>query len=286
MGQEVRYRENPEERQYYGKQDLTTVCLEEGVTEIGAYAFGECRGITQITLPGSLRVIGSHAFYNCRGLHTVRFLGAVPVLEDGAFKNCDGVNYVELFETEEKDIRLKNFLQELEQEFSVRLVFTDGKEARLCLPRTCYAFVANEPARMFTEESYGSGIYYRQSVGRSEIDWNRYDELFLVALREENIKTVLSIAGQRLAYPYHLSKDAETEYLNYFKNNMKTVLQEIAKTEDWGLLSLLCDRKLLSREQTELGVTIAGEKERPFMAGCLLDYAREAFATARGRMEL
>ena len=102
MKQEVQYKENPWERQYYGEKGLPVIRFLEGVTRIGAYAFGECREITEITMPKSLQMIEGHAFYNCRSLHTIRFLGAVPEIEDGAFKNCGNVKYVELFEAEEK----------------------------------------------------------------------------------------------------------------------------------------------------------------------------------------
>lgn len=286
MELEMRYEENPSERQHYGEKGLSVLCFSEGVTKIGAYAFGECREVTELTLPKSLQLIEGHAFYNCRSLHTIRFLGAVPVIEDGAFKNCDSVRYIELFEAEEKDIRLKNFLSEMEQELSVRLVFSSGEEARLCLPRTSYAFVANEPARMFTEESYGSGVYYRQSALRSEIDWNRYDSLFPTACREETMQTVLSIAKGRLEFPYRLSENAKERYLEYLKQHMDAVFKEIARAEDWGLLAFLCERQLPTKEQTEFGVAVANAKERPYMAGYLLDYGRKAFAAARGRMEL
>lgn len=283
---EVQYKENPLKRQHYGEKGLSVIRFLEGVTDIGAYAFGECRDITEITMPKTLQLIEGHAFYNCRSLHTVRFLGAVPEIEDGAFKNCSSVKYIELFETEEKDIRLKNFLPELEQEVSVRLVFASKEEARLCLPRTSYAFIANEPARMFTEESYGSGVYYRQCVGRSEIDWDRYDGLFLTACREETIQTVLSIAKKRLEFPYRLTEGSKDRYLEYISRHMPEVLEEIAGSEDWEMLSFLCGQKLMTKQQTELGIAIANKKERPYMAGRLLEYGRLAFAASRGRMEL
>lgn len=286
MKQEIQYKENPQKRQHYGEKGQSVIRFLEGVTRIGAYAFGECREITEITMPKSLQLIEGHAFYNCRGLHTIRFLGAVPEIEDGAFKNCSGIRQIELFEAEERDIRLKNFLPELEQELSVRLVFASGEEARLCLPRISYAFIANEPARMFTEESYGSGVYYRQCVGRSEIDWRRYDELFPMACREETIQTVLSIARKRLEFPYHLTENSKDKYLEYIDRYMPKVLEEIARSEDWELLSFLCRQKLITKPQTEFGIAVSNQKERPYMASCLLEYGRTAFAAARRRMEL
>lgn len=119
MEYEVKIIENPKERQFYGDRELKEVSLLEGVTEVGAYAFGECRNLMQAVLSTSLQKIGGHAFYNCRSLHTVRFLGKVPVIEDGAFKNCEGVQFVELSDVEESDVWLKTFLPDLEQELDI-----------------------------------------------------------------------------------------------------------------------------------------------------------------------
>ena len=40
----------------------TYVTIPSGVTEIGDYAFANCRFLTEITIPGSVVSIGGHAF--------------------------------------------------------------------------------------------------------------------------------------------------------------------------------------------------------------------------------
>lgn len=54
------------------------------VTSIGQYAFYNCSGLTNVTIPDSVTSIGNHAFYGCRGLtnviipNSVTSIGALP----------------------------------------------------------------------------------------------------------------------------------------------------------------------------------------------------------------
>ena len=53
------------------RDELTTVSLDVGTTEINQYAFSDCSGLTSITIPASVTSIGANAFYNCTGLTSV-----------------------------------------------------------------------------------------------------------------------------------------------------------------------------------------------------------------------
>lgn len=47
-----------------GCKALTSVTIQEGVTRIGAMAFGDCRALTSVTIPQSVMEIGQWAFSN------------------------------------------------------------------------------------------------------------------------------------------------------------------------------------------------------------------------------
>ncbi len=47
---------------FYLKNKITTLVIEEGITEIGKYAFRECKGLSKVFLPASLRTTGYYSF--------------------------------------------------------------------------------------------------------------------------------------------------------------------------------------------------------------------------------
>jgi hypothetical protein len=56
------YSNNP----WYSKRGkINKVIIENGVTNIGKYAFIECDVLTSITIPNSVMSIGEGAFWDC-----------------------------------------------------------------------------------------------------------------------------------------------------------------------------------------------------------------------------
>ncbi len=53
------------------KEDIKTLLIEEGITEIGVNAFRDCRNLRSVKLPSTVFRIHGHAFYNCTDLETI-----------------------------------------------------------------------------------------------------------------------------------------------------------------------------------------------------------------------
>lgn len=89
-------------------QSVKTLIVEEGITSIGQYAFGNCKQLTEVNLPDSLteienmtflwdeyigvleipkgvKTIGQYAFQQCDGIREVVFFGDAPQIGEGAF---------------------------------------------------------------------------------------------------------------------------------------------------------------------------------------------------------
>ena len=66
---------------------VTKVIFEKGsvCTSIGVYAFQDCRGLEEITIPASVKSIGGSAFYNCESLTEITFEGNAPSIGTNAF---------------------------------------------------------------------------------------------------------------------------------------------------------------------------------------------------------
>ena len=79
---------------------LTSVTIPNSVTNIGEYAFYKCSGLTSVTIPNSVTSIGFYAFYDCTGLTSIIFGNNVERIGGSAFDNTawldnqpDGVVY-------------------------------------------------------------------------------------------------------------------------------------------------------------------------------------------------
>lgn len=67
---------------------ITSVKLEEGIKEIGPFAFKLCVSLENISLPQTLEKIGDGAFSDCRKLKEVALPGGVSEVGTLAFSGC------------------------------------------------------------------------------------------------------------------------------------------------------------------------------------------------------
>lgn len=58
------------------------------VSTIGANAFADCTGITEVTIPAYLYIIEANAFNNCTALEKVTFYSMEATIDDSAFAGC------------------------------------------------------------------------------------------------------------------------------------------------------------------------------------------------------
>ncbi len=68
--------------------------IPEGVTTIGASAFGGCSSLTEIHIPSSVTLIDAWAFMDCSGLITVTIPSSVSFIGNVAFSGCTGLTSI------------------------------------------------------------------------------------------------------------------------------------------------------------------------------------------------
>ncbi len=74
--------------------NITSVIIDEGVTNIGEYAFYDCDSLTDVLLPQSVTHIDNYAFDSCSELTSLP-VGEYPIsIGDYAFSNCSGLTDV------------------------------------------------------------------------------------------------------------------------------------------------------------------------------------------------
>ena len=73
---------------YVSRGNAMTVTLDEGILNIGSWAFYNCTGLTEITLPSSLVSIDAYAFNDCKGLTEIFISDNVTNIGAFAFSGC------------------------------------------------------------------------------------------------------------------------------------------------------------------------------------------------------
>lgn len=70
--------------------------IPDSITEIGAGAFEDCRGLTELTIPNSVTSINKFAFSRCSGLTAVTIGSGVTSIGRWAFKGCSGLTTINI----------------------------------------------------------------------------------------------------------------------------------------------------------------------------------------------
>ncbi|MDR3235486.1 MAG: leucine-rich repeat domain-containing protein [Prevotellaceae bacterium] len=76
---------------YAQRSSITSVIINEGITSIGRFAFGNCQKLTTVTIPNSVTSIGDYAFYDCASLTTITIPATVTSIGYCVFDGCNGL---------------------------------------------------------------------------------------------------------------------------------------------------------------------------------------------------
>ena len=74
---------------FYSRDDLTSIVISDGVTDIGEQAFFNCSGLTNVELPNNSIHIGEWAFGYCSGLTSIVIPESIADIDDLAFDQCN-----------------------------------------------------------------------------------------------------------------------------------------------------------------------------------------------------
>ena len=73
------------------RTSIDSLVIEEGVTEIGDYAFYYCENLRSISFPNTLTRIGAFAFTGCNGIDSIDIPASVRSIEHSAFCYCKNI---------------------------------------------------------------------------------------------------------------------------------------------------------------------------------------------------
>lgn len=275
---------------YLGNESEVQIPAElEGkpVTSIGKYAFEGKNELLEVVLPNTIESIGAHAFYNCRRLVKMTLSDRILSTEDGAFKNCRSLREFHIQVYLRKMTCLKNLLSELNQEIHVTMENMDTHTmSKLVFPSYLYDYVDNVEARIINQVTYGSGVHYRECMKEKEVDYKKYDEVFRVARLNDTLETLFTIARDRLGYPYELSVEAKEEYEQYIQSNFAAIVTLCVEKEDIDGLLFLGDTGFYTKENIELAIQAAHQREQVECVSVLLAYKNKHFKVQKKTFDL
>ncbi len=82
---------------FYGTHNLVSVTIPKTVTKIGAYAFYDCPSLTNVSIPNSVKSIGQYAFYGCSALESsITIPNSVVYIAPYTFYGCTNLPSVNI----------------------------------------------------------------------------------------------------------------------------------------------------------------------------------------------
>ena len=85
----VKWSENEAWHAY--KDDIESVVIEEGVPNIGAYAFYNCSFLKNVTIPQTVTEIGLDSFSGCTSLEEISIPSSITKIGGSVFANCSNL---------------------------------------------------------------------------------------------------------------------------------------------------------------------------------------------------
>ncbi len=84
---------------YPYRTSVKRIRIENGVTNIGGYAFAQFTRLIQVTIPDSVTSIGISAFYGCRQLTDINLPANLTSIAEKTFYNCESLTEIHLPES-------------------------------------------------------------------------------------------------------------------------------------------------------------------------------------------
>lgn len=203
---------------------------KEGLPELPALCGTR---LEKIEFPESVTGVGAYCFYNCSRLHSLSFTGKLKDWGNGVFTGCHQIRTIRVLAAEDGTSSLKEAIDEVREEVCVEYREAGGnRQARLIFPEFYEEGVENTPARILETHVHGSGMRYRNCFQNKKIDFHQYDLQFLYAKAQESGRLAAQLAMNRLRFPYQLSEQARSQYVDYVIHHPDQMAELLTSARD------------------------------------------------------
>lgn len=198
--------------------------------------------VQEVVFPDTVKEIGNYIFYGCKELQKLEFSDALMNIGSGAFTGCGKLNSLNVHMNRGSKSCVKEILGDLWQRMDVTFRYnTDGGEesAKLVFPEHYEEAVENTPARILFTQHHGTGNNYRQCFYNKELDYKKYDELFVIAKAQDGVEVLTDMVFDRLMYPRELNQVHRTVYEKYLQEHLAKIALILVKQEQVDRLEYL-----------------------------------------------
>ncbi len=279
----------------FSAKQMKYVTFPDTLKRIEHHGFSECRAIRNIEFPETLTWIGNYAFYNCWDLESVHLTAYIRSIGYGAFKNCEKLSEIIQDKVEGYDISIGSLLDDLDQRIHVTMnhLYPDEpgrspEPAMVIFPEHDYEIVANVASmcKQFESTEIGSGKYMRYCIGIRDVDYLKYDNMFYVLLRGDPFDTVITVAVERLMYPYGLTAEAGNVYRKYLTEHADEAAKKYIHEDRFDKLKFIVQEAAFDRDLTDRALEYAAVENRPEFTAFLMDYRHKHFNVAEETFDL
>ena len=219
--------------------------------------------VEKVIFPETVEEIGNYIFYGCKELRYLEFSNTLMSIGSGAFTGCGKLSGLKVHMKRGEKSCVKEILGDLWQRIDVTFIYEEaGKEARLVFPEHYEEAVENTPARILFTQHHGTGNNYRQCFYNKEMDYRKYDELFVLAKAQDKQEVLVDMVFNRLEYPYDLTDKNKDEYKDYMLEHFAQWSEILVEQDAIKRLQFLSKQNLWSREMLDIAIMEASEKKR------------------------
>ena len=256
------------------------------VTEIAAHAFDGRDDLSEVELPKTVRVLRPFSFFNCKHLRRFLLWDSVEDYFDGSLRQCVSLRNVTIYLEKEEHFQIvRDILGDNDRELAMHLIKKSGEDERECLlffPGYVDKVREDTMARQLHDTIEGCGYSYRQTVGRRQIDFRLYDQLFERAIYDAK-ETAVYIALGRLRYPLALLPKAEEAYRAFLEREDCFSVHLLLMDKEMEWLRFYLELNLLSKEAVSEALLYLSKENEPEMLARLLLYQEKRFGGERRR---
>ena len=124
-------------------EQIKKVIIEEGVENIGNYAFSGCSNLEEVELSNTIVSIGNVAFADCKQIKKIEIPSSIEEIKNRAFEDCTGLKEI-IIKYSKNSIIFENavFLRSIPLDFKIKIVSYRPMEIR-------YGTFRDEPVEIY-----------------------------------------------------------------------------------------------------------------------------------------